>query len=241
MKRATKKLFFRTAVATYLRRTPPVQLLKYALLQEGEHISYELDQKKIQFMNLVNKVCEETELLMEKSEACQICIITHVTERIYGDIAEVGVYKGATAKLICEVKGKRPLYLFDTFEGLPQTDKIVDAQFHTGQFAARLVEVQQLLKYYPNVFIFKGFFPKTAKTIENKTFSFVHLDVDTYSSTLACLEFFYPRMSKGGIIISHDYCHAKGVKKAVDEFFADKPEVVLGLAHGTQCLIVKSC
>ena len=40
-----------------------------------------------------------------------------------GDIAEIGVYKGGTAKLICELKGNKNLYLFDTFEGLPDTKR----------------------------------------------------------------------------------------------------------------------
>jgi hypothetical protein len=47
-------------------------------------------------------------------------------------------------------------------------------------------------------------------------------------------------MSTGGIIIAHDYGHliSAGVRKAIDEFFADKPEPVIELC-GSQCLVVK--
>jgi hypothetical protein len=45
-------------------------------------------------------------------------------------------------------------------------------------------------------------------------------------------------MSSGGIILSHDYVIADGVRKAFDEFFAHKAETVLELT-GNQCLVVK--
>ncbi len=45
-------------------------------------------------------------------------------------------------------------------------------------------------------------------------------------------------MSRGGIIISHDYITAPGVKKAFDDFFDGKIEPVLETA-GSQCLVVK--
>ena len=52
-------------------------------------------------------------------------------------------------------------------------------------------------------------------------FSFVHLDVDLYQSTKDGLAWFYPRLNRGGILISHDYSNADGVRKAFDEFFAE--------------------
>jgi O-methyltransferase len=221
-----------------LKKRYPIQLIKNALLLHGESFVSYNDQERLQILELINEIRKKTELIMTDTEACQIYMTTKLTKKSNGDVAEVGVYKGASAKLICEAKGERSLYLFDTFEGLPKVDKKYDSQFYKGKFASQLTEVKQLLKGYKNVFIFKGLFPDTAEPIKNKVFSFVNLDVDTYSSTKACLDFFYPRMNKGGMIISHDYYYAVGVRKAVDEFFSNKEEVVLGLA-GTQCLIVK--
>ena len=94
------------------------------------------------------------------------------------------------------------------------------------------------MQQYKNVFFHKGLFPTTAESIKNNKFSFVHIDVDTYKSTLNCLNTFYLQMSRGGIIISHDYSSVLGVKKAFDDFFQDKLEPVIELP-GTQCLIVK--
>ncbi len=54
--------------------------------------------------------------------------------------------------------------------------------------------------------------------LPERRFSFVHLDVDLYESTLAGLEYFYPRLIPGGVILSHDYSILAGVKKAFEDF-----------------------
>jgi hypothetical protein len=74
--------------------------------------------------------------------------------------------------------------------------------------------------------------------VKDRQFSLVNFDVDTYESTKKCLEFFYPRMNPGGVILSHDYITAPGVQKAFDEFFVDKPEPVVETA-GSQCIVIK--
>ena len=56
--------------------------------------------------------------------------------------------------------------------------------------------------------------------------------------TRACLEYFYPRMIPGGVMISHDYGLLAGVEQAFHEFFADKPEEIIDQPT-TQCMIIK--
>jgi hypothetical protein len=60
----------------------------------------------------------------------------------------------------------------------------------------------------------------------DEVFSFVHLDCDLYGSYRDCLEFFYPRLSDGGIVLLDEYDDPPwpGCNKAVDEFLAGKPE-----------------
>ena len=98
------------------------------------------------------------------------------------------------------------------------------------------------MRSYKNVYFYQGIFPETANSIENKNFSFVHLDVDLYKSTLDALEFFYSRVNRGGVILSHDYGSGgegeTAIKKAFDEFFTDKPEPIFELT-GSQCMIIK--
>jgi O-methyltransferase len=189
--------------------------------------------------DLIKQIKNETEMLLSYPSAYQIYTTVKKVEKITGDIAEAGVYKGGSAKLICEAT-KKTVHLFDTFEGLPDLSGMDDLkQFQPGNFSAAFESVKKYLENYPNVNFYKGLFPATAGPIENKSFSFVHLDLDIYESTLNCLKFFYPRMNKGGCIISHDYPGAVGVKSAFDEFFKDKPEIVIELMGCEQCLVVK--
>ncbi|HOV98447.1 MAG TPA: TylF/MycF/NovP-related O-methyltransferase [Bacteroidota bacterium] len=189
--------------------------------------------------DLIDKIKSETEMLLTNNEAYQIFMAVTRTEKVKGDVAEVGVYKGGSAKLICEAKGDKALHLFDTFEGIPKIEQIDASRFYKGQYAASIDAVRMYLEKYTDVYFYKGLFPATAEPIKDKKFSFVNLDVDTYESTLNCLTFFYTRMSQCGVIISHDYISADGVRKAFDEFFRDKPEPILELS-GSHCLIVKS-
>ncbi len=192
-----------------------------------------------EFAKDLKKIRVETELLLEDIEAYHIFMAVKCTQKIPGDIAEVGVYKGGSAKIICSAKGDKHLHLFDTFEGLPKVEDIdMVWPFYEGKFAASYDSVREYLKDGDNVFFYKGIFPQTSDPVKDKVFSFVNLDVDCYESTKQCLEFFYSRMSSGGILLSHDYITAPGVKKAFDDFFLGRPEPVLETA-GSQCIVVK--
>lgn len=195
-------------------------------------------EERARVLKIVERIRGEVDLLLDDSEACQIFNAVTQTAKVQGDLAEVGVFRGGSAKLICEAKDDRALHLFDTFEGLPDPDSGDARRFHSGQFVALFEEVERYLRPYPNVFLYKGYFPDTAEPIGEKKFSFVHLDVDLYKSTLGCLNYFYSRMSRGGVLISHDYNNAEGVKRAFDDFFADKPEPVLEVAL-SQAMVVK--
>ena len=98
--------------------------------------------------------------------------------------------------------------------------------------------VQEFLQGYPRVYLHKGIFPDAAQGLEKMPYSFVHIDVDLYESTKACLEYFYPQLTPGGILISHDYSILAGVKMAFTEFMRDKRERLIELPT-TQCMIVK--
>jgi O-methyltransferase len=164
------------------------------------------------------------------------------TQKLEGEIAELGVYRGGTAKLIATLKGNKNLHLFDTFAGMPGVRTDVDVH-RAGDFdRTSLAEVKRYLDGFSGVFFHPGFFPDSARELAETAvrFSLVHLDMDIYESTKAGLEFFYPRMVKGGVILAHDYRNlgCPGVKQAIDEFFTRKSETVIELWK-TQCLIIK--
>lgn len=145
------------------------------------------------------------------------------TKWLPGDLAEVGVYKGGTAYLLRQFSSiSKKLYLFDTFEGLPEVNQY--DLHHKGDFNdTSLQKVDELLNTskFLNYSIYKGIFPnENSEYIKHKTFSLVHLDVDIYDSIKNCLEFFTPRMEPGGVIILDDYNepNCPGAKLAANNF-----------------------
>lgn len=176
--------------------------------------------------------------LLQPIEAAQLVLALEAVAKVPGDMAEVGSFEGVSAKLLAMTDRSRTLHIFDTFEGLPAPSGKDSKGFYGGQYRASEGEVRSYLQGF-DVQIYKGLFPSTAGPITGKTFAFVHLDVDLYESTRACLEFFYPRMAVGGIILTHDYAaRDEGVYRAFNEFFAEKPEPVIELG-GNQGMVVK--
>lgn len=143
---------------------------------------------------------------------------------LVGDVAEVGVYRGGTARLIAralEGSGKT-LHLFDTFSGMPEVDSQVD--YHRkDDFADTSVEaVERVLQGLGKYRLHPGCFPESAAGLSSTVFCFAHIDVDIYRSVIDACRFFWPRLAAGGAILFDDYGHVscRGAKKAVDEFFA---------------------
>lgn len=147
-------------------------------------------------------------------------------KNIQGAVAELGVYKGEFAKFINSVFPDRKLYLFDTFEGfdVAEAEKEKNLGNCNDTFIDSVNDTSELLvlskmKYKDNIIIKKGLFPESIGSLEEQ-FAFVSLDVDFEDSTFAGLEYFYPRLSKGGYIFVHDYNYGyfDCVKKAVDKY-----------------------
>lgn len=186
----------------------------------------------------VNRILKTGRMLLTLNEGVQLYLLAKITNKIPGHIGEVGTYLGGSALLMSKVLGTRELHTFDSFEGLP-APKTQDGKrsLYEGQFTAGYEEVKDFLDGIPGLYIYKGWFPQAATQMPELSFSLVHLDTDLYQSTKDGLEYFYPRLSPGGVIISHDYTY-EGVRQAFDEFFKDKREIVIPTA-GTQCIVVK--
>jgi O-methyltransferase len=169
-------------------------------------------------------------------------------DKVSGDFAELGVYKGESARLLHLMAPDRILHLFDTFEGFTGTDLQPEtgeaATYSTNNFAD--TSLNKVLKKIGGdqgkLKIHAGYFPQSAAGLEETTFALVNLDADLYNPTKAGLEYFYPRLSPGGIIFIHDYNHKwEGLVKAVDEFAATIPEQLILLPDlDTTVMILKN-
>ncbi|MFT3932969.1 MAG: TylF/MycF/NovP-related O-methyltransferase [Chitinophagaceae bacterium] len=149
-------------------------------------------------------------------------------KNLKGNIAELGVYKGKFARYINQYFPDRLFYLFDTFEGFDNRDiaKEKTESFSSGEqdFSDTSVEaVLQIMPYHKQCKPVKGFFPESAKGIDD-SFVFVSLDADLYEPIYSGLQFFYPRLVKGGYIFIHDFNNDeyKGARKAVEQFCTEQ-------------------
>jgi len=163
---------------------------------------------------------------------------------IPGDIWECGVYKGGTAAMMAAMLNQyapeKRLYLFDTFEGMPDTDPAKD--WHKrGDFSDTSLEAVSAYVGFEKECVFRqGLIPDTFSGLEACTIAFAHIDVDIYKSILDSLAFIWPRLSKGGFIVFDDYGFPScpGARAAVDEFFSGKIHFPLCLPTG-QALVFK--
>jgi len=156
-------------------------------------------------------------------------------DALEGDIAEVGVYQGGSALKLVRTFPNKTIHLFDTFSGMPKTDPSID-DHKQGDFGnTSLEKVKEKLKEHKDIYYYPGIFPQTTGLVVDCKFALVNIDVDIYRSTKDCLDFFWPRTVKGGILLIQDdygFPDCRGVTKAVNEFVKNKGvELITGTQH----------
>ena len=182
----------------------------------------------------------ERHTLVDRRRAFMLFQWARQAALLEGHVAEVGVYRGGTARLIARIfagAGKRVL-LFDTFAAMPETDS-PDDFVRAGDFGDTSLEaVRAVFEGSPHVEIIAGRFPETAKEVSDERFCFVHVDVDMYRSVHDCCEFFFPRLVPGGVMIFDDYgfLSTRSARSAVDQYFEGRMERPIYLPTG-QCLV----
>ena len=140
---------------------------------------------------------------------------------LVGDAAEVGVYQGDSAEVICRELRNDKVWLFDTFEGVP-ADMLDACERHfLGAFRDTCFDdVAKRMSAYDNARLMPGVFPATARGLGRVNLKFVHVDADIYLSTLAALWWSWPNLVSGGIMLCDDYLcgSCPGAARAVHQF-----------------------
>jgi hypothetical protein len=154
-----------------------------------------------------------------------------------GDTAECGVFEGSSSWLICSATqgSGRTHHLFDGFEGLSAPQAEDGSHWTAGVLAAGEDIVRHNLKPFAgSVVLHKGWIPDRFPDVTDDTFAFVHVDVDLLQPTRDSVEFFYPRLSPGGILLCDDYgcTTCPGATSTIDKFLAGKPEKMVSLDGG---------
>lgn len=170
----------------------------------------------------------------------EICV-----NRVPGAMAELGVFRGATAQLIHHYCPERRLYLFDTFSGFTADDlasESLSIGFNQKQdFTETSIEIvtRNIRPLNANVIFRPGWFPASVRPEdETERFALVHLDADLESPTESGLAYFWPRLSPGGFLIVHDYNAWPGARMAVDRFRENAGASIVPVADKSGTVIV---
>jgi O-methyltransferase len=155
-------------------------------------------------------------------------------DKISGSYIECGVRNGGSAAVIAAAAAKnkdRQVWLFDSWEGLPEPDEI-DILYNPedakkGSILGEEANVRELLfsKLKLNekrIHLVKGWFSDTLPGTETGKIALLHLDCDLYQSVKDCLENLYDKVTGDGCIVVDDYGYWSGSKKAIDEFIQDR-------------------
>jgi|SRR5271165_2780309 len=163
-----------------------------------------------------------------------------------GNYAEFGVYRGGCAFMVlstCSLPPSKHVFLFDTFAGIP-ADALTESEVAAG-LAGGLADTssghvaERLVKWRAQVTLVEGDVFETLPIQETGPLAFVHMDMNAAAPTLRALEYVYPRLVAGAILLLDDYGW-KGLeaqRDVVDEFFSQKPETVVALPTGQGLLI----
>ncbi len=154
-----------------------------------------------------------------------------------GDVVEVGVFKGKTARPLYEMSQRREqqLWLYDTFNGHPHP--FIRRKKPYNGIGAHVPDAESMRKIYrdmPNANIIKGEFPYSADVLMT-LIAFAHVDVDSYESTTNTINHLKPLMTRKGIMYFDDYRKHDGAKRAVHEHFEPyevfhRKDIMLGRA-----------
>lgn len=163
---------------------------------------------------------------------------------IDGCFVECGVGAGAQLMAMALARTGKDIIGFDSFEGIPLASEHDDQQPGIGAIdeiaISRLVSsgvavhsMESVLANFttleigcPTLRLKKGWFQNTLPKFQPVPIALLRLDGDLYESTLVCLQYLYPLVSVGGVVIADDM-GLPGAAKAVYEYFGDKmPELL---------------
>ncbi|WP_433192020.1 TylF/MycF/NovP-related O-methyltransferase [Nocardia sp. CA-107356] len=176
-----------------------------------------------------------------------------VAAGIAGDVVECGVWRGGSAAIAAATLAEagelsRTVWLYDTFNWtwdtpldvdelqLPSGDmkladllaSVTDSVQEEGSDQASVLETVSATGYpRDRLRCVQGLVQDTIPGEAPEAIALLRLDTDLYDSTRHELEYLYPRLAVGGVLILDDYGKYSGATKAVDEYFAKLDEPML--------------
>ena len=210
----------------------PIMPLETAVTYESDCMVLVADNKEdeeaLKYMVYRTGYQGEVRSLFDISEefALKTSVLRRVSRRldelgVEGAIADLGAYRGDISWQLNAMMPERKLYLFDTFTGYDERDIAKEQQLQlseaqAGTYSLSSNELEHLnerilgrMPYADMVEIRSGWFPETAFDLEDEKYAMVHIDTGLYAPTYSGIQYFFPRMSKGGVILVSGYTNGK--------------------------------
>lgn len=169
--------------------------------------------------------------------------------RVPGDFVECGVNAGFLSSAIMRHldwrRVEKTFYLIDTFRGpiLSQYSeeevrrgrrRVAEEALSRGAYVTDLDAVRANYAEWPNARIVQGTVPDILERLPMSRVAFLHLDMNCASPERAAFEYFWEKMSPGGIILLDDYAmHSyDALAEAIDGAAKARAAEVLSLPTG---------
>ena len=170
---------------------------------------------------------------------------SQLARRLNGHTAECGVYQAVGSFICCKAlegtyQDGACHWAVDSFQGMSAPVAEDGAAWNAGDLSSPIEVTRARLARFPFARVVPGWIPAVLANLPAGPYRLVHFDLDLYEPTRTALEFFYPKMVRGGVMLFDDYgfMSCPGARKAAEEFFADKPEPIVELATG-QAVVLK--
>jgi O-methyltransferase len=169
----------------------------------------------------------------------------YIASKLDGDFVECGVDKACFSRSVMEYVGfislkNKTFYLFDTYRGV--TDSVADDEAlgaYKNEYTPSLKFVEDTFKGYANVKIVEGVVPESFQKVQIDKVAYLSIDMNHSTPERATLEYFWPKMVPGGMIVLDDYAFPDrdAQQQSADEFAKSVGTSILTLPTGQGLLI----
>jgi O-methyltransferase len=134
--------------------------------------------------------------------------------QLEGDFVECGVYTGIFSLAVCDYidfnKTGKHFWLFDTFAGHPNDQKdTAERPAYTSEIVEAYSDHYEMTKAkfakFPNASLIRGSVPDTLPMVPIEKVCYLSIDMNLWKPEVAALDYFWPKLVPGAIVILDDY------------------------------------
>jgi hypothetical protein len=169
--------------------------------------------------------------------------------RVPGDFVECGVNAGFMSSAIMHRMGwqrvERAFFLIDTFNGPPLSQysddevrrgqrKVVENAIQRGAYITDVERARANYAEWPSARIVQGVVPDVLEQIKLDRVAFLHLDMNCAYPERSAFEYFWEKLSPGGLVLLDDYAGYgyDATARAIDDAASARGAEVLSLPTG---------